>query len=292
MTFTMDRVAAAPISWGISEVPGWGHQMAFTSVLSEMAELGLRATELGPEGFLPAAVDDQAAVLSEFELEPVAQFVPVVLHGEEEPAIGEAIARLTRLGAGTLILAAASGRSGYDTRPDLDDDAWDRMLRRLDELMGHAAAFGIRVVLHPHVGTMVETDEDVQRVLDDCQIPICLDTGHLMVGGTDPLELAVQHADRVAHVHLKDVRRDLAEAVRSGGTAYADAVADGMYVPLGRGDVDIAGIVRELEDAAYPGWYVLEQDTMLPEPSAQTARPQADVHACLEFLRARAESSS
>ncbi len=289
MTFTMDHVAGAPISWGISEVPGWGHQMTFTSVLSEMAELGLQATELGPEGFLPAAVDDQAAVLGEFALQPVAQFVPVVLHGEEEPAIGDVIARLTRLGAGTVVLAAATGLSGYDTRPGLDDDAWDRMLRRMDELMGHAAAFGIRVVLHPHVGTMVETDDDVQRVIDDCQIPLCLDTGHLLVGGTDPLELAVRHADRIAHVHLKDVRRDLADDVRRGRTAYADAVADGMYVPLGHGDVDVAGIVRELEDAAYPGWYVLEQDTMLREPSAQ---PRADVRSCLDFLRARSESSS
>ena len=88
---------------------------------------------------------------------------------------------------------------------------------------------GIRAVLHPHVGTMVEKKDEVNRVLDGSTIPLCLDTGHLLIGGTDPLELARAAADRIAHTHLKDVDADLAARVQSGELTYTQAVAQGMY---------------------------------------------------------------
>ena len=108
---------------------------------------------------------------------------------------------------------------------------------------------------------MVETGDEVQRVLEGSAISLCLDTGHLLIGGTDPAELAAG-PERIAHVHLKDV--DAAwRRVRVGELTYTEAVRAGMYRPLGTGDVDVAGIVRHLEAPGYDGWYVLEQDTIL-----------------------------
>ena len=106
-----------------------------------------------------------------------------------------------------------------------------------------AGEYGVRAVLHHHVGTMVETGEEVQRVLEGSGVPLCLDTGHLLIGGSDPAELARQAPGRIAHAHLKDVDSAMAAQVRSGDLTYTQAVREGMYRPLGRGDVDIAAIV-------------------------------------------------
>ncbi|MET0699937.1 MAG: sugar phosphate isomerase/epimerase, partial [Mycobacterium sp.] len=127
----------------------------------------------------------------------------------------------------------------------------------------------------------------VDKVLAGSTIPLCLDTGHLLIGGTDPLELTRQVPGRIKHAHLKDVNLKLAAQVQSGDLTYTEAVAAGMYVPLGAGDVDIAGIVKTLEDNGYAGWYVMEQDNILvAEPAENGADgPLGDVLASVEFLR-------
>jgi inosose dehydratase len=135
---------------------------------------------------------------------------------------------------------------------------------------------------------MVESGEETDRVLAGSTIGLCLDTGHLLIGGGDPVAVARRHPDRVAHVHLKDVAADVAGRVRHAGLSYTDGVRAGMYRPLGQGDVDVAAIVTSLEGAGYTGWYVLEQDTILDaEPTADgsTRAPVEDVRTSLEHLR-------
>ena len=145
--------------------------------------------------------------------------------------------------------------------------------------------------MHPHVGTMVETADDVERVLAGSGIGLCLDTGHLLIGGADPVVLAAKHAGRIRHTDLKDVDATWARRVQSGDVTYTDAVRQGMYRPLGKGDVDIAAIVGSLEHAGYDGWYVLEQDTILAgPPGLGELGPIADVRASLEHLGAIARS--
>jgi inosose dehydratase len=288
------RVAGAPISWGVCEVPGWGHQMPVERVLREMAELGLVATELGPDGFLPADAVGAATELAVAGLTCVGGFVPVVLHADG-PADGgphdkvtesvrARLAHFTALEAGTLVLAADTGLDGYDTRPTLDAAGWARLLARLDLAAGVAAEAAVIATLHPHVGTMVENADDVHRVLSGCRIGLCLDTGHLLIGGADPVRLAQQYPGRIAHVHLKDVDAAMADRVRAGALTYTDAVRDGLYRPLGRGDVDVATIVTSLETAGYTGWYVLEQDTVLQADPAPGDGPRNDVATSLEYL--------
>ena len=120
-------------------------------------------------------------------------------------------------------------------------------------------------MLHPHVGTMIENTAEVQRVLDGSSIELCLDTGHLLIGGTDPAELTRQAPERVAHVHFKDVDASKAKHVQDGRWTYTEGVTRGMYRPLGTGDVDVAAIVEHLTKRGYDGWYTLEQDTILED---------------------------
>ena len=281
------RIAGAPISWGVCEVPGWGHQMSAGRVLSEMSALGLAATEFGPDGFLPADPTAKAAELRSARLQAVGAFVPAILHqAAHDPAVevGRAIEGLVAAGARTVVLAAATGAEGYDSRPQLDAHDWKTLLHNVDALAELAGRSGLTACLHPHVGTVIETREDVMRLLDGAQVPLCLDTGHLLVGGTDPVELAAQVPDRVAHVHLKDVGGALAAQVRAGAVGYTDAVRAGMYRPLGSGDVDIAAIISSLERSGYRGWYVLEQDAVLSGEPPADGGPADDVRASLAYL--------
>ncbi|HEY5842502.1 MAG TPA: sugar phosphate isomerase/epimerase [Mycobacterium sp.] len=281
------KIAGAPISWGVCEVPGWGYQLGSDRVLAEMREAGLTATELGPEGFLPTDTDALTTLLNGYGLACVGGFVPVVLFKDDHDPLDDLAGPLESLvaaGAGVVVLAAATGADGYDDRPVLDENQWARLLSNLDRLAEVAAARGLRAVLHPHVGTMVETRAEVDRVLAGSRIPLCLDTGHLLIGGTDPLALTRQVPDRIEHAHLKDVNAELAAKVQSGELTYTQAVAAGMYVPLGAGDVDIAGIVKTLEDNGYDGWYVMEQDNIL-DGEPQGRGPLADVLASVAFLQ-------
>ena len=109
-------------------------------------------------------------------------------------------------------------------------------------------------------------------MLDGSAVPLCLDTGHLLIGGTDPAALVREATDRIVHTHLKDVDRPGRRGCSAGDVTYTAAVAGGMYRPLGQGDVDIAGIVRTLEAAGYDGWYVMEQDTVLTASRTAKAR--------------------
>lgn len=281
------KIAGAPISWGVCEVPGWGHQLDPERVLTEMRDTGLTATELGPEGFLPADTAELQSVLTRHGLACVGGFVPVVLHNaDHDPAddLAGPLDSLVAAGTGVVVLAAATGSDGYDSRPVLDDDQWATLLSNLDRLASIVAARGLLAVLHPHVGTMVETRDDVDRVLAGSAIPLCLDTGHLLIGGTDPLELAKAVPHRIAHTHLKDVDAALAAKVQSGAVSYTDAVKAGMYTPLGTGDVDIAGIVSVLRDNGFDGWFVMEQDAILDDAPAGDG-PVADVRTSVAYLR-------
>jgi inosose dehydratase len=281
------KIAGAPISWGVCEVPGWGYQLGPDRVLAEMRQVGLTATELGPDGFLPGQPDAMTQVLDHHGLRAVGGFTPLLLHvasHDPVPEVGRLLQSYDATGAEVLVLSAVTGASGYDTRPVLDDDGWMVLLANLDRLATLAASRGVRAVLHPHVGTMIETGEEVQQVLDGSWISLCLDTGHLLIGGTDPAELARQAPERIAHVHFKDVDARLARRVPDGRLTYTQGVREGMYHPLGSGDVDVPAIVSSLRARGYDGWYVLEQDTILTE-EPHGEGPVADVWASAEYLR-------
>jgi inosose dehydratase len=281
------KIAGAPISWGVCEVPGWGYQMDPSRVLTEMRQVGLEATEFGPQGWLPEAPGERAEALRLYGLAAVGAFVPVVLHDPDHdplPAVCRELDSFEAAGGDVLVLAANSGLAGYDERPVLDEKGWATMFANLDRLTELAASRGIKATLHPHVGTMVEKKAEVLRVLEGSKIPLCLDTGHLLIGGTDPVELVATYADRVNHVHAKDVRVDLALRVQSGELTYTEAVRAGIYTHLGEGDVDLAAIVGALDKAGFDGWYVLEQDTILAEEPTGEG-PVKDVRSSIAYLR-------
>jgi inosose dehydratase len=284
------RIAGAPISWGVCEVPGWGHQLDAERVLREAAELGLTAVEAGPDGFLPEDPGEASRLLSSYGLSLVGGFVPVVLHRlEVREAELESVERQARLFAETraevLVIAASTGQEGYREPAELDAEAWEGLFTTLAMVEEIGARHGLSVVLHPHYGTAIERPEHVRRFLEACGTGLCLDTGHSVVGAGDPVEVVEWDAQRVKHVHLKDVDGGLAEQVVSGKLGYEEAVRHGLYKPLGKGIVAIPRVLELLEEVGYEGWYVLEQDVMLDAEPYAGGGPYEDVRKSLEFLQ-------
>jgi inosose dehydratase len=281
------KIAGAPISWGVCEVPGWGHQMEQDRVLREMTQVGFTACEFGPLGFLPEEPARRSEVLSKHNLTAVGGFVPVVLHQaahNPEPEIRAELEAFKAAGAEVMVLAASTGDDDYNSRTDLTDAEWAELLKNLDNLEKVAAEYGVRTVIHPHVGTIVERPDDIARVVDGSGIGFCFDTGHMMIGGTDPVTFAQEHADRIGHVHLKDVRLAVAKRVIDGEIDYYQGVVQGLYAPLGQGDVDVKAILTALNSANYSGWFVLEQDNVVTEEPAVGFGPIADAQASVDFL--------
>jgi inosose dehydratase len=284
-----DRVAAAPISWGVCEVPGWGRMLSPDRVLSEMASLGFRATELGPVGYLPLDAGRLREVLEVHGLELVGGFVPLVLHeGSPAAAEGDLDVVLDALaGAGADVAVVAAVMDGDWSAPaGLEDSQWARLTAGLRETAELAADRDLELALHPHAGTLIESAVDIERVLDAVEVGWCLDTGHLAIGGVEPAEFVRSHAARIVHVHLKDVDLELAASVAERRLSLVEAVRRGLFLPLGEGGADIEGVVRALDRAGYSRWLVLEQDTAISggEPSPG-AGPILDVRRSIEFLR-------
>ncbi|MQY18413.1 TIM barrel protein [Nocardia macrotermitis] len=280
------RIAAAPISWGVCEVPGWGQVLSASTVLSEMSALGVVATEFGPPGYLPAEPGELRELLGPYGIAAIGGFLALALHRDPEAACAAARASaelFAAAGAEVLVLAAATGEQGYDTRSQLDDRQWRTLIGTALEIREIAAGHGLRTVVHPHVGTLVQTGPEVERLLADSDLELCVDTGHLLIGGVDPVELTRRYADRIGHIHLKDVRADLADRVCCGAIEYSAAVRQGLFVPLGDGDVDIETLVRSAHAGGYRGWYVLEQDTALAAGDT-AAGPSRDVERSLRRL--------
>jgi inosose dehydratase len=286
-----ERIAGAPISWGVCEVPGWGLQLSVDRVLREMSDLGLRATELGAIGWLPTDAEELRKTLDAHGLSVVGAFVPLVCH---DPArrqdtldnAEEMASLLASVGAESFVTAVVTDPNDW-RHEQLTSEQWEHVFAVLDDVEGITTAHDVRQVLHPHANTLVETADEIDRLLDESSVPICLDTGHVTIGGADALELAEQAASRVGLVHLKDVRTAVAARFNAGELSLMAAVQAGLFAPLGDGDVPIAEVITTLEDNGYGGRYVLEQDVAITdrEPPAGDG-PVRDVAKSVAYLRA------
>ena len=293
----MDRLAGAPISWGVCEVPGWGIELPPRRVLAEMRDLGLTATELGSDGYLPTDPAELKDLCSEFGITMIGGFVPLVVHQATEleatiQAAHRAAALMSSAG-GTVFVTSAVTDWNWGPRVPLSPNDWEfaaRTLARLDDVV---AEYGMTQAIHPHLRTVLETRADFEALLDVSDVGWTLDTGHMQIGGMDPLEFIEMAFDRIRHVHLKDVVMDRAAPVFAGDQSIMEGVQAGMFCNLGNGNVPIADVVTSLEARGYDRWYVLEQDAAITsgEPDAG-AGPILDVQASIEFLRGVEASAS
>lgn len=287
------QLAGAPISWGVCEANGWGYQIEPERVLTEMRECGITATELGPDGYLPQDAKVLASVLTEHGLSLCGAFVPLVLHKRDRLHSSYERAKrqaqvLAELNAENFVLATPAADGDYDNRDPMDASAKAVFAESLPAIAEIVRSFGLQMVVHPHAGTMFETPEDVDFLLRETEVNLCLDTGHIVVGGGKPLDIATSAGTRIKHVHLKDCDAAAADRIRRRLSTYSAEVKNGMYRPLGKGDAQIAEVIRYLDSIDYQGKLVLEQDVMLASAPKDGGGPVAAVIESIDFLKSLA----
>lgn len=275
------RIATAPVSWGILEVEGWARQQTYAEVLDEMVQAGYSGTELGPYGFLPTDPAQLRAELQKRNLSLIGAFVPLPLKdpAKQQEAMRSALEvahLLSACGAPFVVLADELNTSRMNVagsagkQDGFNQTEWRDAAALISEIATVMKGMGLRSVFHHHAGTYIETPEEVAQLLsltDPSLLGICLDTGHYLYGGGDPVQFAREHAARIWHLHLKDVHLSVLNEVRRSKIPYLDAIRQGVFCELGKGDVDLVGVIRELEQANFDGWAVFEQDidTTLPD---------------------------
>jgi inosose dehydratase len=256
-------LASAPVTWGVWERAEGDDLVPAELLLQTVAELGFAGIELGPPGYLdPRTIVDVG-------LELVGGFAPLHLDDEEAfeadlaawlDPIAAALAATGR--RGPVVLADA----GRQTAVTLDGDRLVRALERVSRAAERCRDQGVEAVFHHHAGTYVETPEEIAALMQGTDVPLCLDTGHAVAGGGDPVELARTYAARIEHLHVKDVDPVLLERVRSGSLPFEQAWVDGIFCPLGDGMVDLRAVLTLPELQGFEGWIVLEQDRVAVRP--------------------------
>lgn len=275
----MIRIANAPCSWGVLEFESASKSATFDLVLDEIRDTGYAGTELGDWGFMPTDPAQLKQEVAARNLSLIAAFVPVALADPRTHDAGIATAvRTARLlkdaGATAAMIVLSDDNASVPEREQnagritaamgLNDRQWgvfaagaDRVARAVrDET-------GLRTVFHPHCGGYVETEAEIDALLsrtDPATLGLCLDTGHLLYAGGDPLAVLNRHASRVWHVHFKDCHPQIAAAARRDRLGYLAAVRSELFCELGAGAVDFAAVLAALRTLHYDGWIVVEQD--------------------------------
>ena len=281
------RLALSPVCWGVSDVLGWGLQLDPERVLSEAAAVGEAAITAGPPGFLPDRSDQTKPLLKRHRLRVVAGEVHAILHhhdirGAELAHIDGHAHWLSAIGAETLVLSAIPQRMGGAKHGIvLDNSEWAHLLHSIGSVQHVCARHKLRLAFQPMFGSTIQGPEDIERLLVGSDAGICLDLGHLILAGADPIEVLELGVGRIQHVQLNDVDKDLAEQVRDQGEDYVEAVGMGLFKPLGEGIAKVDRVVEELRRSKYRGWYTLRQETRLPTADV---RPLGGISRSLEYL--------
>ena len=269
------KVGNAPVSWGVMEVAGWGEQIAYSKVLDEIAQAGYAGTELGPYGYFPTEPKDLVAELAPRALQLVASFVPIPLahperHDEGFQEAMKVSQLLAQSGAHLIVLAdemsearmAVSGRVDEE-RDGMSDSQWVGAAQILNRIADACRKLGLSAVFHHHAGTFVETPKEIARLCESTDpdlLGLCLDTGHYVFGGGDPVDAVRSYGARIRHLHLKDVQLPVLEAARRDEVGFLEAVRRGVFCELGDGAVELNRVINKMTAGGYSEWAIVEQD--------------------------------
>lgn len=297
------RVANAPLSYGAFELTV-GTSFAVPEaeqVLEAIAGAGYAGTDLGPPGYLGEG-DVLRERLAANDLQVVGGFVPMRFSEAERfredtaalrhtldlfDAAGATGARPVLCDAGGPERIANPGRGGEDPSLQLSGARWRTLAANVERAAETARGRGYEPVFHHHTSTYVEGLPEIERLLEETDVPLLLDSGHLAVAGGDPVAALRDWSARVGAVHIKDVRLGVLEAVKAERADSLTAWRRGLFCALGEGDVDLDGFCALLAARGYDGWVVVEQDRVL-EDLAALAGAREDQERNREWLREHA----
>lgn len=269
-----------PIAWSNDDDHTLGADIALETCLAQAAEIGFDGIEKGHK--FPAEPEALKAVLAPHGLRFVSGWHSLHLLArtaeEEKRAIQPHLDLLKAMGAAVCIVCECSNAVHGDDavavngRPELTEEQWPSFAAALEEVARHCADQGVALVYHHHMGTVIETEAEIDRLMamTGPATRLLLDTGHAFFGGGDPAALARRHMGRVAHIHAKNVRPDIMRQVREDGLSFLEGVRRGVFTVPGdpEGAVDFAPVLACAAGHGYSGWLVIEaeQDPEVRDP--------------------------
>lgn len=264
------RIGVNPIGWTNDDLETLGDDITLDMCLDEARRAGYGGIELGRK--FPRRAAELRDVLQRHQLDLVSGWYDahLVRRGakEEIAAMADHASLLAALGSRVVVFAEGTGsvhgRLGVplSSRPRLAESDWSRFGHALTEVADHLAGSGMRLAYHHHMGTVVETEVEIDRLMGATgpAVGLLLDTGHLTYAGGDVLGVAKRYADRIVHVHCKDVRAAVLDDARRRDQSFLDAVVDGVFTVPGDGCVDYRALLEVLREARYAGWLVVEAE--------------------------------
>jgi inosose dehydratase len=291
------RFGVSPIAWINDDLPALGGDTPLETVLTDAQQLGFSGIELG--GKFPREPHVLKALLSKHRLALVGGWYSASLLTRSAEAEIEALqphlALLQAMGSGVFIAAETSNAIHgnralpLSATPRLADSDWKQFGRKLTDVAEYVARSGLRMAYHHHLGTVVESQRDVERFLESTapSVGLTVDTGHAALGGVDTLTLIRENPERVVHVHCKDIRSTVYRQLRSENGSFLSGVLKGMFTVPGDGDLDFASVMQALAQVGYSGWIIVEA-----EQDPAVANPRAYAGLGLATLRRRAAAEN
>ena len=264
------RLGINPLTWTNDDMPELGAEIPLETCLTEARQAGFVGVELGNK--FPRTPDALRPILARHDLALVSGWYGSrLLERDVDAEMAEAeahVALLTSLGCAVMVHAEVSRAihgeraTPLSRRPVLSDADWSVLAPRLDEMGRRLMARGLRLTYHHHMGTVIESEAEVDRLMAETSpaVGLLLDTGHLTFAGGDPVRAARKHAARVVHVHCKDVRAEVMREVKRRDLPFLEAVLEGVFTVPGDGCVDYPAVLQPLAAAGYDGWLVVEAE--------------------------------
>jgi len=299
-------IGTVPILWNNVDIVELRLGTDAEAILDDIARTGYDGCQLGlgfPEGEALRAT----LAARDLRLAEVYASIPATVDGPTDGALAVVRERLRLLvaGGGEVLCIAFDGTAGRNEAaghaadadtPRMTDAGWDALVALLRTISEETRAAGARIAFHPHAGTCVETPAEVERLAESIEpevVPFCLDVGHYLVGGGNPVAALRRYGDRVTHVHLKDVDPVVLDRLRRREIgSFDDAVRQRLFTELGSGELDLDGVLGVLAERGYEGWLMVEQDSGWPPPAESAAIGRRVLTAALRRVGATTGATS
>ena len=263
------KTGIAPDSWGVW-FPQHEKQTPWYRCMDEMKLAGYAGVELGPWGYFPNSNPALKNALEARGLALVAgtvggNFLDDASIDEMCKTIDEIAPVLKDFPEAKYIVLLPPMYTDLETGElcmdkDLSEAQWITYCKNVQRACDHVAKYGLIGTFHPHVDSHVQTEEQIESLLNNTDVQLCLDTGHHVYGGGEPISFYKKHADRIPYIHVKDCNLAVKKQMDEEKWSFAKAVVEGIMTEPGNGTIDLAELHKALEEKGYDGWVVVEQD--------------------------------
>lgn len=265
------QVGTAPDSWGVW-FPQHDKQPSWQRCMDEMKQAGYAGVELGPWGYFPNTPAELQLALAARNLELVAatcggNFLDTMSVDGMLSAVDEMAELLKHFPVAKYIVLLPAMYTDLETgetvmEPELSQNEWDTYVRNVQKVADRVKQAGYIACFHPHVDCHVQTEAQIERLLNDTDetVQLCFDTGHHVYGGGEPIRFYQKHHNRIPYIHIKDCDLRIKAAMDEHGWSFAKAVTKDIMVEPGKGSIDFSAFHAALVATGYDGWVVVEQD--------------------------------